>query len=149
MPLVNGQYAAPTWVNDSAPAINASELNAMSGAIAGAVEYDRVQNLTTAQKSVARVNIGCPSIYVASKALLSSGWSGSSAPYTQSVTDSNIGSSGAYIDFHLYGSTASVYDMFAAAKIVISSVTNGSFTLSALGDKPTGIMTIQYVVLNP
>ena len=35
MPIVNGQYVAPTWVNDSAPALDADELNAMSSAIEG------------------------------------------------------------------------------------------------------------------
>ena len=39
MPLENGQYVAPTFVNGSAPALNASEMNALAGAAAGAVEY--------------------------------------------------------------------------------------------------------------
>lgn len=30
MPIVSGTYQAPTWVNDSAPAINATELQAIS-----------------------------------------------------------------------------------------------------------------------
>lgn len=147
MPLVNGQYVAPTWVNDNPPAINAAELNAMSGAIAGAVEFDRNQNLTSSQKSNARNNIGCPSIIVENKALLSSGWSGSSAPYTYTITDANITTSSAYVDFRLYGGDASVFAMYESAKIILSSVTQGSFTVSAMGVKPTSIITIQYVVL--
>ena len=33
MPIVNGRYVAPTWINKSVPAINASELNAISGTL--------------------------------------------------------------------------------------------------------------------
>ena len=33
MPIVNGQYQAPTWVNGNRPAINATELQAMSDSI--------------------------------------------------------------------------------------------------------------------
>ena len=35
MPLVQGTYVNPGWVNDTAPAIDAVELNAMSDTIAG------------------------------------------------------------------------------------------------------------------
>lgn len=64
MPLdTNGKYVAPSpeWTNDNEPAIDADELNAMSGAIAGAVEYDRALSLTDAQKEQARSNIGAAS----------------------------------------------------------------------------------------
>ena len=33
MPIVNGKYVNPIWVNESTPAINATELNAMSDAL--------------------------------------------------------------------------------------------------------------------
>lgn len=33
MPIVNGQYQAPTWINGQSPAINASELQAMCDSI--------------------------------------------------------------------------------------------------------------------
>ena len=33
MPISGGQYVAPTWVNNSSPAINASELQAMCDSI--------------------------------------------------------------------------------------------------------------------
>ena len=53
MPLQDGQYVAPTFVNDSAPALNADEMNAMAQAVEGAVEYDRPMELTEAQKAQA------------------------------------------------------------------------------------------------
>ncbi len=60
MPLnTNGQYESPTFVNDSAPALDATEMNAMAGAVQGAVEYDRSQSsLTNTQKQQAASNIG-------------------------------------------------------------------------------------------
>ena len=59
MPLdTNGNYVSPTWVNVNEPAIDAEELNAMSGAIAGAVEYDREMTLNDDQQTTARGNIG-------------------------------------------------------------------------------------------
>lgn len=58
MPLQDGQYVAPTFVNDSAPALNADEMNAMAQAVEGAVEYDRPMELTEAQKAQAAENIG-------------------------------------------------------------------------------------------
>lgn len=30
MPVVNGRYVAPAWVNEASPAIDAAELNAIS-----------------------------------------------------------------------------------------------------------------------
>jgi hypothetical protein len=64
MPLdTNGQYVAPSpaWTNDNEPAIDADELNAMSGAIAGAVEYDRAQTISSTDQAQARTNIGAAS----------------------------------------------------------------------------------------
>ena len=53
----SGQYVAPTFVNNNAPALDADEMNGMAGAAAGAVEYDRTQALSAAQKAKARSNI--------------------------------------------------------------------------------------------
>lgn len=147
MPIdTNGRYVAPTWVDDNEPAIDADELNAMSGAIQGAVEYDRAMNLTSTQKERARNNIGVPYIYVGQASLLSSNWSGSSAPYTQTVTNSNI-QSGSYIILKNICSTESNYDQFENAKLIVSAINNGSFTLSAIGEKPTLILSLQYVAI--
>lgn len=57
----NGTYVAPTWTNENEPALDADELNAMSGAIAGAVEYDRSMSLNATQQGTARTNIGAAS----------------------------------------------------------------------------------------
>ena len=58
MPLQNGVYVSPTFVNDSSPALSADEMNAMAGAVQGAVEYDREMELSEAQKNQAAGNIG-------------------------------------------------------------------------------------------
>lgn len=57
MPLQDGKYVAPTFVDGTAPALSASEMNAMAGAVQGAVEYDRALSLTDAQKNQALNNI--------------------------------------------------------------------------------------------
>lgn len=58
MPLSNGVYVAPTFVNDQSPALDAEEMNSMARAVAGALEYDRAQSLTTAQKQQLANNAG-------------------------------------------------------------------------------------------
>lgn len=58
MPLHNGVYVSPDFVDGEAPALSASEMNAMAGAVQGAVEYDRPMELTQTQKSQAVENIG-------------------------------------------------------------------------------------------
>ena len=58
MPLENGKYVAPEFVNDTAPALSADEMNAMAGAVAGAVEFDRALELSNEQKTQAVNNIG-------------------------------------------------------------------------------------------
>lgn len=55
----NGMYVNPGWQNNNVPAINANELNTLSDAAAGAVEYDRpMPTLTDEQKMQALDNIG-------------------------------------------------------------------------------------------
>lgn len=61
MPLTNGRYTAPTWVNGQAPAINATELQAMTDTISG--NQPRIATIT----------------------LTAGLWSGT-GPYTQTVT---------------------------------------------------------------
>lgn len=58
MPLQDGQYVAPTFVDGTAPALSAAEMNAMAGAVQGAVEYDRAQELTVEQMNRAAANMG-------------------------------------------------------------------------------------------
>ncbi len=61
MPLTNGRYTAPTWVNGQAPAINAAELQAMTDTISDNQPRTAAVTLTAGL------------------------WSGS-GPYTQTVT---------------------------------------------------------------
>lgn len=61
MPLTNGRYTSPTWVNGQAPAIDAAELQAMTDTIAG--NQQRIAAIT----------------------LTAGLWSGT-GPYTQAVT---------------------------------------------------------------
>ena len=54
MPIVNGQYQAPTWVNGNRPAINASELQAICNTLAGIPSnyYTQEQTLNSVVKAL-------------------------------------------------------------------------------------------------
>ena len=56
MPIVNGKYVNPGWVNDTTPAINAAELNAMSTTLEKIPIANGGTNATNA--SGARTNLG-------------------------------------------------------------------------------------------
>lgn len=45
MPIVNGKYQAPTWVNNSSPAIDATELQAISDSIENALSDEDIAKL--------------------------------------------------------------------------------------------------------
>lgn len=139
MPLENGQYVAPTFVNGSAPALNASEMNALAGAAAGAVEYDRDQTeaLTAAQQQVARTNIAAVACDTYTVTLSSAGWAGSAAPYTQTVNVAGISATDNLVVGLAASNTAAQYVAFANSGVICTEQSNGSLTFSAMIAKPT------------
>lgn len=139
MPLENGQYVAPTFVNGSAPALNASEMNALAGAAAGAVEYDRDQTeaLTAAQQQVARTNIAAVACDTYTVTLLNTEWTGSAAPYSLivsvpgiSATDTLVVGLNPYI-------SADQYTEFANCGVICSDQHDGALSFRAMIAKPT------------
>lgn len=151
MPLdTNGNYAAPTWVNDNEPAIDADELNAMSGAIAGAVEYDREMDLSPSDKKRARANIGAEQANKNTYVALSNAWAGEEAPYTQTITVENAASGKpTYIALDGYNVTEAQYDEWMSGKIVLRSVGSGTVTIAALGTKPGTSLPINVTIFEP
>ena len=137
MPLNNGQYEAPTFVNGSAPAINASELNAMAGAVEGAVEYDRAQTLTDAEKAQALANLGGAKKSAYEVQALSANWSGSSAPYTNTVTVTGLLATD-NVSVGLSSNTnATQYAAYSNGEILCTGQAADQITMTAYGTKPT------------
>lgn len=138
MPLENGQYVAPTFVNGSAPALNASEMNALAGAAAGAVEYDRDQTeaLTTAQQQVARTNIAAVTCDTYTVTLEIAGWTGSAAPYTQTVNVPGISETDNLVIGLAPTNTPARYNTYANCGILCTAQADNQLTFSAMIAKP-------------
>lgn len=121
MPLTNGRYTAPTWVNGQAPAINAAELQAMTDTISG--NQPRIATIT----------------------LAAGAWAGSD-PYTQTVTISGETIT-ANTKVDLLPSTA-VANQMASDGISELFVTNsnGVLTAVALGALPSEAIAISVVL---
>lgn len=121
MPLTNGRYTAPTWVNGQAPAIDATELQAMTDTISG--NQQRIATIT----------------------LAAGAWAGSN-PYTQTVTISGETIT-ANTKVDLLPSTA-VANQMASGGISELFVTNsnGVLTAVALGALPSEAIAISVVL---
>ena len=137
MPLVDGQYQAPTFVNNAAPALNASEMNAMAGAVQGAVEYDRSQSLSTSQKTAARTNIAAISASAYTVTVAAANWSGNAAPYTNTVTVTGLSATAHIVVGPAASTTAAQFEAISDGEIVCTAQAAGSITLTAYGEKPT------------
>lgn len=214
MPLNgNGEYTAPTFVNDGPPALNASEMNALAGAAAGAVEFDRVQTLSDAQKAQAIANMGAlgtaaqsltvqqqqqaagnigavstnpqtlsdakkaqaaanigalttqeQSLSAAQKAqvitnigaatkqlltaTLSTEWTGSAAPYTQTVAVTGVQSTDAPVIDLVASETPATAEaeLEAYGLIYLITTANGSITAYA-SEKPETALTLQLLIV--
>ena len=75
------------------------------------------------------------------------GWSGTSAPYTQTITVSGVTSSNNIMVGAGALTSASQVDAYIAAQIVCSAQGANSITLKAYGDKPTVALPVSVVIL--
>lgn len=148
MPLnVNGNYVSPVWVDDTAPYIDADELNAMGGAIQGAVEYDRPMALTAAQRQQARMNMGASKIFKVDTLIETSAWTEQDGtwifdyPFSEAVPNALYG-----FFAHRGNETAAAYDMLESAKIVIRVLT-GAIRYICLGTKPASSAIVRAVMI--
>ena len=143
----SGQYENPGWQNDTAPALNATELNAMSNAIAGAVEYDRAQTLTAAQARQARQNIYASRVTFLDAMIGASDWTSEGTLYYFDNPMSTLTQVTAPFGFFVHKSNenADTYDMIEAAKIVVE-VTSGNVRFICLGTKPTVTVLLRAII---
>lgn len=148
MPLnVNGNYVSPVWVDDTAPYIDADELNAMGGAVQGAVEYDRAMTLTAAQRRQARSNIQASRIFNVDTIIDSSAWTALGDTWIFDYPLSEAEPNAMYGFFaHRGNETAAAYDMLESAKIVIQVIT-GAIRYICLGSKPLDSAIVRAVMI--
>lgn len=78
--------------------------------------------------------------------LTSTGWTGTSAPFTQTITVSGVTST-SIVDIDVQSTvTAEQLDAYINAKIVDGGQTTNNITLKAFGEKPTVSIPIKVVV---
>lgn len=170
MPLSNGVYVAPTFVNDQSPALDAAEMNAMARAVAGALEYDRAQSLTTAQKQQVANNAGLVSIHpqtltesqqqqvrdnlnaaapseTALVTVATTDWTGSEAPYTATVACSIVNAGSKLIVQPGGTPTAEQYEAISTSGIFCVGKGNGTITLNAYGGIPAVDIQVAVIVV--
>lgn len=170
MPITNGVYTAPTFVNNSAPALDADEMNAMARAVAGAVEFDRTQALTSAQKQQVAQNIGAVSVNLqtltttqqqqardnlncaakSQTALVTvptGAWSGADAPYTANVSCDIVEADSKIIVQPGGTPTAEQYEAIASSGIFCTGQGSGTITLSAYGGIPAVDIQVAVIVV--
>lgn len=104
-------YTKPTWVNDGAPAINAAALQSISDTLDVSQTMKFQATLTAA------------------------GWSGSDAPYTQTLQIPGIRLDQTY-NWGTMGLTKSQYVAASAAGLQVLDYLAGSVTFQALYSKP-------------
>lgn len=117
MPMMNNAYVAPMWANDSAPALDATELQAMSDSIEGSQTLANSVTLTTA-------------------------WTDAGDDvFTQEVTVSG-GTANSKVDLQ---PTVEQIRQFINDGLSAMCVINdgGTFTVYAIGAAPTAEMTLQ------
>jgi hypothetical protein len=79
--------------------------------------------------------------------LVSTGWAGSSAPYTQAVDIDGVAADSNGTAGLAPTATAAQMEAAADAKLLVTAQAAGSITVSAFGDKPTIDLPIQVLIV--
>ncbi len=109
----------------------------------GVVRYDEAQTLSETQMAQARTNIDAPHKAKEHTATLTAaGWTGDSAPYTQTVTVTGLAADAHLIVGLAPTVTAEEMEAAAAAMLLATAQAAGSITVSAFGDKPEAALPI-------
>lgn len=129
MPIVNDRYVAPTWRNNTEPAIDEDELQAMSDTLV------RLQNESSAKPVILNLTINAAN------------WVGSAAPYTYALTANGVAvNSVQFITFGT-GATSDSVEAMQNAIIVDNGQAANRINLKALGEKPTVNVPVRVVIM--
>lgn len=120
MPMQNGKYVSPTWVNGQPPALNATELNAMT------------QTIENNQVSTVSITLSA------------NGWNSSGDNFTQVVT---IAGAGANSKIDLQPDAATIAALIESGTLgLYIQNNNGVFTAYAIAAAPTTALTAQATI---
>ena len=109
----------------------------------GVVRYDEAQTLSETQMAQARTNIDAPhKAKEHTASLTAAGWTGDSAPYTQTVTVMGLAADAHLIVGLAPTVTSEEMETAAAAMLLATAHAAGSITISAFGDKPEATLPI-------
>ena len=112
-----------TTINNSVSSIN-SQISTINTNISGKASKSTSTNVTLANAS----------------------WSGSAAPYSYTISNSNITASNIVEFVFPSGTAQSVIDMWNKASIGRYTQSSGSIVLYANGTKPTAAMTVTMII---
>jgi len=112
MPIVNNKYVSPTWNNDAPPALDATEMQAIT---------NTVQNLQSD---------------IVDATLLAASWTGSSAPYVYSLSVSGVTATSNQDIIPAVGITSEQLQALQGANIQDGGQSTGTIALKAWGIKP-------------
>ena len=168
MPIYEGNYVAPVWVNNTAPAIDDSELGAMSGTIQesqilkgngpptqyiSGVAGQRYADMSTNPPAVYRLlmaatdaNVWVPDAPRVGSIALTGTWTGAASPYSQTVTVTGSAvTASSKVDIQL---TAAQIESLMSSGVTGMTIenNNGTLTAWAFGSAPSGTMTVQCTV---
>lgn len=137
-------YTKTTWVNGSAPAINATNLNNIENGIFNVdTSFTTHSTLTATLTVLGHVQNG---IYTAT--ILTSSWNGTTSPYTTSVTVSGMLSTDTpIIDVVMTGTFATDEAIISSWSSVYRAVTTTDVVSFSATDIPTADLPLQFKVV--
>lgn len=168
MPMYQGNYVAPVWINNMAPAIDETELLAMSGTIQASqmltgsgpptqytsgVAGQRYADVSTTPPTIYRLvtaaedaNVWVPDAPRVGSIALSGTWTGAASPYSQTVTVTGTAvTASSKVDLQPTAAQIASLISDGVTGLVIEN-NAGTLTAYAVGAAPSAAMTVQCTV---
>ena len=144
---VTVRYDGPQTLTDEQKTQARTNIGATSAAdvdekVAGSVKATASQTFTDTQKQQARTNIGAVTVTDHTATLTVAGWTGSEAPYTQTVAVVGLAGNAHLIVGLAPSATAEQVEAAANAMLLATAQAAGSVTVSAYGEKPDAAIPI-------